>query len=98
MEVRRDSDHDVIFDDEFETAILKHGKFATGYINPVPGTPPGCEHFAETVAAYFLFDDAENSRVTYDCWASEDVKCGEPEKYKFAYDRYDFVRDAIVKY
>jgi len=98
MEVRRNSNHDVIFDEEFKAAIQRYGEFATGYINPAPGTPPGCEHFAETVAAYFLFDDAENSRVTNPCWASEDVMCEVPNKYEFAPDRYDFVRDAIASY
>jgi len=101
MEVRRDSvNHDVIFDDEFKKAIQRHGEFATTYRNPAhPENPPGCEHFAETVAAYFLFDDAENAReVSNHCWASEDVRCEAPEKYEFSYDRYDFVKDAIASY
>jgi hypothetical protein len=51
--------------------------------------PHGCEHFAETVLAYFLTDVPGYSGLFHVCWADEDPQCDA----KFEYDRYDFVRD-----
>ena len=92
MQVKRDINGSVVFDETFEALLAKHGDFATGYFNPAhPGNPHGCEHFADTVMAYFLFDAPGYAKLFHAYWADEDPRCDA----KFEYDRYDFVRDMI---
>jgi len=93
MEIKREANGEVIFDKLFRATLGRHGFFASNYFDPAdPRQPQGCEHFAETVLAYFLTDVPDYSRRFHVCWADEDPRCDT----KFEYDRYDFVRDLVA--
>jgi len=93
MEVKREANGSLIFDEALKAARDRHGDFATSRTDPAdPRMPHGCEHFAETVLAYFLTDVPDYSGLFHVCWADEDPQCGA----KFEYDRYDFVRDLVL--
>jgi len=71
--------------------IVRHGDFPSAYFDSAdPSQPAGGEHFAETVAAYFLI--AEGAACYFAvCWADEDPRCPAGAKYEF--DRYDFIQE-----
>jgi hypothetical protein len=74
--------------------FVQHGDFASTYFNSIhPMQPAGGEHFAETVAAYFLIEQGAD----YDypvCWADEDPRC--PPEKRYEYDRYDFIAELFA--
>jgi len=93
MEIKREANGTLIFDEALKAARDRHGDFATSRTDPTdPRMPHGCEHFAETVLAYFLTDVPGYSGLFHVCWADEDPQCGT----QFECDRYDFVRDLVV--
>jgi len=92
MEIRREVNGKLIFDEAFKATWNRHGYFASGYSDPVdPRLPHGCEHFAESVLAYFL-TGVPDAGSFVKCWADEDPRCDK----EFEYDRYDFVRNKIM--
>ena len=68
-----------------------HGDFPSRYFDSAdPTQPAGGEHFAETVAAYFLIEQGD--RYDYPvCWTDEDPRC--PAGARYEYDRYDFIQE-----
>lgn len=71
--------------------MRRHGDFPSSYFDSAdPRQPAGGEHFAETVAAYFLLTQGDK----YDypvCWVDEDPRC--PAGRKYEYDRYDIMAE-----
>ncbi len=74
-----------------QSPMQRHGDFPSAYFDTVdPRLPLGGEHFAETVAAYFLI--AEGDRYDFPvCWTDEDPRC--PAGTQYEYDRYDFIEE-----
>lgn len=71
--------------------MRRHGDFPSSYFDSAdPRQPAGGEHFAETMAAYFLIERGD--RYDYPvCWVDEDPRC--PADRKYEYDRYDFIQE-----
>jgi hypothetical protein len=73
--------------------ILRHGDFASTYFNSIhPAQPAGGEHFAESVAAYFLIEQGGDYDYAV-CWSDEDPRC--PPEQSYEYDRYDFIQEVF---
>jgi hypothetical protein len=70
--------------------VQQHGDFPRAYFDSAdPTQPAGGEHFAETVAAYFLVAKGADYYFAT-CWTDEDPRC--PAGTAYEYDRYDFMR------
>lgn len=71
--------------------VRRHGDFPSSYFDSTdPRQPVGDEHFAETVAAYFLVTHSADYYYAV-CWTDEDPRC--PAGAKYEYDRYDFMME-----
>jgi len=68
--------------------VQKHGDFPTAYFGA------SGEHWAETMAAYFLIDQGDEYYYAV-CWTDEDPRCPSGERYE--YDRYDFVKNKLLE-
>jgi len=69
----------------------RHGDFPQAYFDSADPTQSlGGEHFAETVAAYFLIEQGGDYDYAV-CWSDEDSRCSAGASY--GYDRYDFMQE-----
>jgi hypothetical protein len=76
-----------------QAPVAQYGDFASTYFNSLDSRQPaGGEHFAETVAAYFLIEQGD--RYDYPiCWTDEDPRC--PAGVRYEYDRDDFMEQLL---